>query len=682
MKIQHALFIVCILLGGLSNSQAQLSVLCIGDSITEGVYVSTPYPTRLARNTGYRVINAGIGGERAARGLERIDALLQEHKPSHVLILFGTNDILSPSQDLRASANAVLGMAQRALARGVIPVVGTAPPMVNPRAWNMPRVRTFNNYVRSLAATHRLRLADIQSAFGTGGGLIISDGFHPNDNGMEVIARTFAGRVSPNDIPLPTAPTLVTPTGLIPFALRPTFTWQPGAHASSHVLYLYQNGTLYHRTETTATTWTATFDLPCAAYTWTVRGKNGRGEGPEASRAALYFQEAACCIPITPTGLHQELIGAGQVAYLLDADACATEYQLWIQRNGQTWSTNWHVAAAGNPARIVVEGHTAGAYRWWVRGQSADGISAWTAGPTFNFGTPIPVEPAGRQLSAPETWVWNDLTSDLAERYHIWLKGGESFVWSGWISHPNTYATGANLRATTLTGLPSLPYGVYTWWMQSQDASGSSAWSGPRTFTLGQPIPIAPTGTISSFATLVWDDQATQDATWYQLWVSRNGTHFHSEWIKWENTMEEEGLKRSYPVPATSAYGQYSFWVRAYKPQGIGPWSSALSFNRGYAQPVEPYGPTAYGVRRFSWDDTQSSDGTWFRIWINRNGVTFWNGWFNRVTDAVQESDALWSVQLPSHVTLPPGEYTWWIMPWNPSGMAVWSDGNSFSVLP
>jgi acyl-CoA thioesterase I len=177
------------------DSMAQALVLCIGDSITEGVYVSVPYPTRLRNNTGHVTINAGIGGERANTGLTRIDALLALHNPSHVLILFGTNDILSPSQDLRSSANAVRQMALRARAYGAIPIVGTATPMFPPRAFNQPRVQTFNAYVRADASANGYRVADLESAFGSNAGLVISDGFHPTDSGMEVIARTFAPHI-------------------------------------------------------------------------------------------------------------------------------------------------------------------------------------------------------------------------------------------------------------------------------------------------------------------------------------------------------------------------------------------------------------------------------------------------------------------------------------------------------
>lgn len=179
-----------------STSTAQPVVLCIGDSITEGSYVSVPYPRRIANSTGYTVINRGIGGQRAAEGLARIDDELNQYQPDCVLILFGANDIWSRSQDLRSSANAVLQMALRVRNFGAIPVIGTATPFINPREWYKPRVDTFNNYIRYYASAYGIALADLQKAFGTGYGLIISDGVHPNQTGSDIIARSFAARIS------------------------------------------------------------------------------------------------------------------------------------------------------------------------------------------------------------------------------------------------------------------------------------------------------------------------------------------------------------------------------------------------------------------------------------------------------------------------------------------------------
>ena len=75
---------------------AGATVLALGDSLTSGVGASadTAYPTLLAARTGWNVINAGVSGNTSAQALERLPALLQEHRPTLVIVSIGGNDFL------------------------------------------------------------------------------------------------------------------------------------------------------------------------------------------------------------------------------------------------------------------------------------------------------------------------------------------------------------------------------------------------------------------------------------------------------------------------------------------------------------------------------------------------------------------------------------------------------------
>jgi acyl-CoA hydrolase len=72
------------------------SVLAFGDSVTfgTGAAAGEDWPTLLARQTGWRIENAGIPGDTAEAGKERIQALLDEHRPRLVIIEIGGNDFL------------------------------------------------------------------------------------------------------------------------------------------------------------------------------------------------------------------------------------------------------------------------------------------------------------------------------------------------------------------------------------------------------------------------------------------------------------------------------------------------------------------------------------------------------------------------------------------------------------
>lgn len=85
------------------------TVLAFGDSVTHGTGAvpGEDWPSRLAAMTRWSVVNAGISGDTAEAGKNRIEVLLEEHKPALVIIEIGGNDFLrrrpkaSVKEDLR-----------------------------------------------------------------------------------------------------------------------------------------------------------------------------------------------------------------------------------------------------------------------------------------------------------------------------------------------------------------------------------------------------------------------------------------------------------------------------------------------------------------------------------------------------------------------------------------------------
>jgi acyl-CoA hydrolase len=98
-------------------------VLALGDSITFGTGAppEAAYPAVLAGLTGWAVVNAGVPGHTSAQALQRLPALLAEHRPALVIVSIGGNDLLRRGDEgalrdnLRRTLAAVRGAGAQAL---------------------------------------------------------------------------------------------------------------------------------------------------------------------------------------------------------------------------------------------------------------------------------------------------------------------------------------------------------------------------------------------------------------------------------------------------------------------------------------------------------------------------------------------------------------------------------------
>lgn len=87
-------------------------VLAFGDSVTFGTGASPgeDWPSLLAAQTHWEVINAGIPGDTAQAGRSRIQSLLDKHQPVLVIVEIGGNDFLRkrPANDVKEDIRTVL----------------------------------------------------------------------------------------------------------------------------------------------------------------------------------------------------------------------------------------------------------------------------------------------------------------------------------------------------------------------------------------------------------------------------------------------------------------------------------------------------------------------------------------------------------------------------------------------
>jgi len=183
--------------------------LAFGDSLTAGevslsatfLFLSPTdaYPYRLqghfmAQYPSQTIIveNDGVPGESASvGGRARLGHEIDARRPEVLLLMEGTNDLLSLSPDQVIAA--LNDMVQVAKQRGVQVFLATIPPQrPGGRRDRVARIIPgFNDQIRALAATQQVDLVDIYAPLAANLSLIGRDDLHPTPEGYEVMARTW-----------------------------------------------------------------------------------------------------------------------------------------------------------------------------------------------------------------------------------------------------------------------------------------------------------------------------------------------------------------------------------------------------------------------------------------------------------------------------------------------------------
>jgi lysophospholipase L1-like esterase len=177
--------------GDIGNNDPNLLV-AIGDSLTGGGFGISPYPNRLAGILGKKVQNFGSGGATSGAAPGQAQRAIGRN-PAYLLIMFGTNDAF---QELPADvvANNIASAVQIAKANKTIPVVATLPPILRSEFLNQ-QIDSYNARISSVARSQGALIARVNREFGSGEGLILEDGFHPNETGTQIIALAFADAI-------------------------------------------------------------------------------------------------------------------------------------------------------------------------------------------------------------------------------------------------------------------------------------------------------------------------------------------------------------------------------------------------------------------------------------------------------------------------------------------------------
>ncbi len=169
----------------------ELLIVCLGDSITYGFPwgPQASWVTMLGSYVDGEVINQGINGNTTSNMLNRFERAVLKYKPSHVIIMGGTNDIICGESFDRISLN-IREMVEKAEDAGVKVILGI-PTAVDEPYWEKLLLR-LRNWIRDFARREKLPIIDFSRPFYDDAGrvrseLLLADGGHPSKAGYRAM---------------------------------------------------------------------------------------------------------------------------------------------------------------------------------------------------------------------------------------------------------------------------------------------------------------------------------------------------------------------------------------------------------------------------------------------------------------------------------------------------------------
>lgn len=169
-------------------------IVCLGDSITYGF----PFGPRLSwtnylvENTDHEVFNEGINGNTTSDMLRRFNRCVVAHRPTHVVIMGGANDVIWRESYDRIVWN-LNEMVELAIKNGIKPILGLPTPIDEPEMER--RLARVRDWMVSYSQKYYLKIIDFFSAFFDESGSIIEDylldGAHPTVEGYRAMARAI-----------------------------------------------------------------------------------------------------------------------------------------------------------------------------------------------------------------------------------------------------------------------------------------------------------------------------------------------------------------------------------------------------------------------------------------------------------------------------------------------------------
>jgi len=185
-----------------------MKILCLGDSLTfgDGVDSQDNWVSRVARKTGWTLVNKGINGDTTGGLLARFRLELAEGRFDAVLTMGGTNDVFLTGSTEAAKTNLV-AISRQAIHLGLQPLVGVPTPMdlervdpvwgeIVPLAEMMTALAEYRQWLLWFEKAYGVPVVDFWAAFPEPPrGVFLDDGLHPNPEGHRLMAEALLARL-------------------------------------------------------------------------------------------------------------------------------------------------------------------------------------------------------------------------------------------------------------------------------------------------------------------------------------------------------------------------------------------------------------------------------------------------------------------------------------------------------